>query len=329
MRAVVSFLLILSFALPLSATTGSRIEIKEWPLPWPDTKPSAPYVQTADLVWFAGEGTDLLGTLNPHTGVFKRADLIDGPKPRSLAVTASGMVWFAGTLHGYIGRFDPLRRTIWHASMPNSAVSDPSYVMLELGERNVWFTATSSNAIGRLRMQNGIVDLIGVPTPNAQPERLTSALDGTPWIALAGTSAIASVDPRTFNLTVRALPRKAARPRQLAFSSDGRLWYVDFAEGYLGMFESNSTTAKEWPLPGGKASKPAGLAVDDQSRVWIIEAGVSPNKLINFDTKTEKFISTTSLPAAGGAVQDMQYNRASGELWFSTDKNAVGVAKIG
>src|SRR5262245_13481014 len=150
MRAAISFLLALSITLPLEAASASPIEIKEWPLPWPDTKPSAPCAASAGLVWFAGEGNHILGTLDPESGVFKRIDLIDEPGPRSLAVAANGMVWFAGTLRGYIGRFDPERRTIWHASMPNSAVSDPGHVMLELGERNVWFTATSSNAIGRL-----------------------------------------------------------------------------------------------------------------------------------------------------------------------------------
>ncbi len=331
MRRVCSLLTLVlaaSVALSVAASEKQRtVPIKEWPVPWPDTHPTDPFVAGSE-VWFAGSTGHYLGTLNPQTGAFRRIDLIDEPGPQSVIVAANGMVWFSGTLHGYIGRFDSVTRRIAHMPTPNEAAGDPYTLMFELGERNIWFTAPAGNIVGRLRIDSEVIDLIGVSGRGARPEGLAAAPDGTPWFALAGTHQLASVDPVKFTMTQYPLPRVGARPRRLAFSSDGRLWYVDFAEGYLGVFTPATRDIKEWRFPAGKDSGPYGMALDANDRVWAVETGVQPNRLVGFDPKTATFFSGTPVPSGGGSIGNLRYDKTTGRMWFATEKNTLGFAKV-
>jgi virginiamycin B lyase len=317
-----------SLALPVAAAQKQEaVTIKEWPVPWPDTHPAAPFVAGAQ-VWFAGSAGHYLGTLDPQTGTFKRIDLIDEPGPQSVIVAANGMVWFSGPLHGYIGRFDPVSRRVAHMSMPSEVASDPRTLMFELGERNIWFTAPEGNIVGRFRIDTGIFDVLGVSVHGARPDGIASAANGTPWFALSGTNQLAQVDPASFIITQYPLPRAAARPRRIAFSSDGRVWYVDFAEGYLGVFTPATKATKEWRFPAGKNSLPYGMALDAKDRVWAVETGVQPNRLVGFDPKTEAFFSTTAVPSGGGSIANLRYDRPTGRMWFATEKGTIGFANV-
>jgi virginiamycin B lyase len=328
MRRACAVLVLLVCAPALAATQRHAVTIKEWPVPWPDTHPTDPFVARPDAVWFVGSTGHYLAMLNPQTGAFKRIDLIDEPGPQSVIVAANGMVWFSGTQREYIGRFDPVNRRIAHFPMSNDAASDPSRLMFERGERNIWFTAPASNIVGRLRLDSGVVDLLGVPRANAHPEGMASDAEGTPWFALSGTSTLAKVSPLQFAMTAYPLKRKDAQPRRIAFTSDGRLWYTDFAQGYLGVFTPATKEQKEWRFPGGKDSHPLALAVDSRDHVWAVETGAQPSKLIGFDPKTEKFFGATAIPSGGGTVSGLRYDTGSGGLWFGTQKNTIGFAKV-
>lgn len=329
LRIAPFLVLSLAIAFPVAAAEGPRhVEIKEWPIPWPDSLPHDPHSISPEAVWFVAEKGNYLGMLNPRTGRFSRIDLVDSPAPRAIVTSANGMLWYTASAHGHLGRFDLRSRTIYRAPLTD-AVSDPTALTFEAGEKNIWFTSRESNIIGRFRVENAIVDLQRLPTTNAAPDGITVAPNaGPPWVALSGTNNLASIDPRTFALTVRAIPRPDARPRRLAFTSNGALWYADFAQGYLGTFAPGAQKAKEWQMPGGKNSRPLAMAVDARDRVWVMETGVKPSVLVGFDPKTAQFFGATPVTSGGGTVSDMSYDRASGGIWFATETNTIGFAKI-
>lgn len=332
-RTATAFLLALALAAPaLASHERAHIHIKEWRVPWPNATPRSPVQVRPDTVWFVAETGNFIGRLDPQTGRFSRVDLVDRPAPRGLIAGAGDnpLLWYTGSAHSYIGRFDPERHTIARVPMPYAAASDPTSLTFEAGQRNIWFTVREGNIIGRLRLVNEVVDLAGLTTPHALPSGIAMAPNaGNPWVALFGTNKLATIDARTFKLTEQALPRAAARPRRVAFTSDGRLWYSDFAQGYLGAFTPADRSFKEWALPEGPTSHPYALAVDAQDRIWTVETGTQPNKLVGFDPKTGKFFDSTPIPSGGGAVRDMRYDSASGGLWFATDANTIAFAKVG
>src|SRR5690606_39271509 len=153
------------------------------------------------------------------------------------------------------------------------------------------------NFVGRLTIDDRSVDLIPVPTQRARPYGIKIANDGTPWVVLLGTNKIASIDPETLELTEHVLPDAASRPRRLEITDDGRIWYADTGRGYLGMFDPRAESFEEWALPSGAESQPYGMASDENGRVYVVETGVRPNRMIGFDTSEEKIVSITEIPS--------------------------------
>ena len=213
-----------------------ELDIREWDVPWAETRPRDPFAVSASEVWFVGQGGHYAAMLDPQTGEFERVDLDDGTGPHNLIV----------------------------------------------GE------------------------------------------DGTVWIVLLGTNKLASADPETLELTEYEIPREGARPRRIGLTDDGRVWYVDFREGTLGAYDPASASWKEWDTPTGSDSRPYGMAVDGNNRIWFVETGVQPNRFVGFDPVTESYFAGDDVPSGGGTVRHMHYHEASNTIWFGADTNTIG-----
>jgi len=312
----------------LGIAETASVEIKEWTVPWEGSRPRDPYYPGGDRVWFVGQVGHYLASLEPETGEFKKVELSDSPGPHNLIVGRDGIVWYAGNLKGYIGRYDPASGELRRIAMPDAQARDPHTLVFDAAQQHIWFTVQGGNQVGRLTLTDEKVELIDVPTPNARPYGIVVASDGTPWVALFGTHALASIDPQTLALTKHELPRSEARPRRLDLSRDGRVWYVDYAQGYLGAFDPKAQAFEEWKLPSGAESRPYAMAIDRNDRVWAVETGPSPNVFVGFDPKTEQFLSSTPIPSGAGSVRHMHYHRDSGRIWFGTDLNTVGYSDV-
>jgi virginiamycin B lyase len=293
------------------------VQIDEWEVPY-EGRVRDPFAAGADEIWFVGQRGHYLGRFTPSTGEFFKRDLPDDAGPHNLIVGSDGIVWYAGNLAGYIGRYDPDTDRIDKIPMPDSAARDPHTLVFDEGERHIWFTVQGGNFVGRLDTEDRSVDLIEVPTPRARPYGIKIADDGTPWIVLFGTNKLASVDPQTLELTEHEIPASGARPRRLEITGDGRIWYADFSRGF-----------DEWALPSGDRARAYGMASDEQGRVWVVETGVSPNQLVGFDTDAKEIFSVTAIPSGAGAVRHMDYHMPTAGIWFGTDENTLGRARIG
>ena len=302
--------------------------IKEWPVPWADTRPRDPYLDpTTNRVWFCGQTGDYVAYLVPTTGEFKRYDLTPGTGPHNLIVDKNGFVWYSGNLAAHIGRLDPKDGSIKKFPMPDPEVRDPHTLIFDRNG-DIWFTAQGGNAIGKLTVATGTIRLIKVPTANARPYGIKLDSKGRPWVVLFGTNKIATVDPATMQLREITLPRADARPRRMEITSDDRIYYGDYPNGILGRYDPASGKFDEWPLPGGADSRPYGMARDDQDRVWVVETS-RPNRFVAFDPTTSQFSEETQVPSGGGVVRHMFFDAATQSIWFGTDNNTIGRAVVG
>jgi virginiamycin B lyase len=317
----------LFLAVPATAQTQAPVEIKEWKVEWENSRPRDPFAVSADKVWFVGQQGHYMAELDVKTGKMTKVD-IPGAGPHNLIVGADGVVWYAGNLQAHIGRYDPKTKQVEKIAMPDPAARDP-HTLIEDGKGNIWFTVQGGNMMGRLNMATRKVDLIKSKTERSRPYGIKIAPDGKPWIVLFGTNKLATIDPASLELTEIAIPRASARPRRVEITSDGRIWYADYADGKLGVYDPKAKTFKEWDMPSGAQSRPYGAALDDKDRVWLAESGVQPNKLVAFDTRSEKFVSSTDIPSGGGTVRHMHYLEPAQEIWFGADTNTIGRAKIG
>ncbi|CAN5240024.1 N/A [soil metagenome] len=316
-------------AVVLLAVAGQAggVEVEEWRVPWPDTRPRDPYVGPDGEIWFVGQKGDYVASLDPKRGEFKRHDLDDGAGPHNVIVDDAGILWYAGNRAAHIGRLDPRTGDLRKFPMPRSEARDPH--TLAFGPNgNIWFTVQVGNFIGRLDPRDGQVELIKVPTERALPYGIIVGRDGRPWFTEFGSNKLGSVDPDTLELKEATLPRQEARPRRLVMSEDGDVWYVDYSGGYLGRFDPDSGEFEEWRVPGGADAKPYGMAIDDRDCVWFVETGSDPNRLVGFDTDGERFIDGTDIDSGGGTVRHMYYHAPTGSVWFGTDTNTIGRADV-
>ena len=85
----------------------------------------------------------------------------------------------------------------------------------------------------------------------------------------------------------------------MALTSDDVVWYGDYSRGYLGRLDPTTGQVQEFPMPGGAASLPYGMASDDKDRIWVTENGMDGSRLVGFDPKTKRFFSSTPVGQPG------------------------------
>jgi virginiamycin B lyase len=302
------------------------VRIDEWPTPW-QGRGRDPYAAGPDEIWFVGQQGHYLARFTPSTEEFFKVDLPAGTGPHNNIVQSNGLVWYSGNAIGeLIGYYDPKTEKLTTIDVPG--VRDPHTLIFDEGERNLWFTSQFGNMIGRLRMSDHKIDLVTVPTPSARPYGIKIAPDGTPWIVLLGTNKLVKIDPQSMQLTEVELPEANSRPRRLEITSDGRIWHADWDRGSLGLYDPASGRFDEFELPAGSNSRPYGMALDEQDRVWVVATGANPNLFVGFDTQAEEVVSVTEIPSGARSVRHMDYDEASGTVWFGTDTEMLGRAIV-
>lgn len=303
------------------------VSITEWTVPWENTRPRDPYVGPEDRVWFVGQRGNYLAYLSRGEGSFERYDLPEGTGPHNLIVEESGTVWFAGNRDAYIGRLNPDDGSIERIDMPNPDARDP-HTLAFAPDSTIWFTVQGGNFVGHLTPEDESVELIEVPTPRARPYGMIVTADGRPWFTEFGSNKLGTVDPETMELTEITLPREDANPRRLSQTPDGKIWYVDYTQGYVGHYDPSADRFQEWRVPSGEEARPYGMMTDDQGRVWFVETGVSPNRFVGFLPSSKTFTEPVPIESGGGTVRHMYYERDEQAIWFGTDTNTIGRAKL-
>lgn len=305
------------------------VTITEWEVPWEESRPRDPYVAPDGDIWFVGQRSHYVAEFDPDTEEFQKFDLEDGAGPHTVVVDDEGTPWYAGNRANHIGTVDPESGDIEKYMMPDDNSARDPHTMAFNKEGDLWFTSQGANSVGKLDVESGEPEIIEVPTQRARPYGIIMDQNQErPWICLFGTNKLATVDPETMELKEIDLPNEDARPRRLAQTSDGSIWYGDYARGYVGRYNPDDESFEEWPLPSGEDSRPYAVTVDNQDRIWLVETGVDPNMFVGFDTETKEFVSSTEIESGGGTVRHMVFHEPTNSIWFGTDTNYLGRAQI-
>lgn len=318
---------------PLAAQSDTDPTLAEWDVPWEQSRPRDPYVSPDGRVFFVGQRSDYVAALDPETGEFQRFDLEDGAGPHNLVVDDRGIVWYAGNRARHIGRLDPATGEIEKFMMPEEAARDPHTLAFD-SDGDMWFTVQGGNFVGRFWKDTGEVRLVEMPQAEtrrgmgtSRPYGIVVDSEDRPWVALFNTNLIATVDPESFERKTFELP-EGTRPRRIGLTSDGMVWYVDYAQGELGRLDPETGEVMEWPMPGGEGSRPYGMAVDDADRIWFVETGLDPNYFVGFDPESGEFFSRVPVESGGGTIRHMYFHEPTNTVWFGADTNTVGRAVL-
>lgn len=324
---VLSLVFVTLGPLAASGQSPSLVPIHEWKVPWERTRPRDPAVAPDGRVFFVGQEGNYVARLDPKTGEFKRFEIDPGTYPHSCLIDARGQLWFSGNRNGMIGRLDPATGVITRFPIGDSTVKDPHTMVFDR-QGNVWFTAQNSNVVGHLDVTSGKYRIVRMPVSNSRPYGIVLDSKGRPWFNLFGKGLIGTIDPVTYDLKTFPLANEKTLDRRIAITSDDKLWYVDYARGHLGHLDPVNGRVEEFAMPGGMASLPYAMTSDDRDRIWFVETGKQPNRLVGFDPKTRSFFSNTAIESGGGTVRHMVFDRKTRLIWFGTDNGTIGRADV-
>jgi len=315
-------------ALPLAAQDAS-LTPKEWQVPWANTRPRDPIMDATGRVWFVGQEGNYVAYLDSRSGEFKRYSIDEGTFPHNINLDERGGVWFTGNRNGKLYSLDPKSGELKHIEA-GAEVRDP-HTMIWTSNGIAWFTAQQSNYVGRLDRATGEVRLWKIADRGARPYGIVVDRSGRPWFDLFGTNKIGTIDPKTMTLKEYPLPNDRARPRRIALTSDGAVWYGDYSRGYLGHLDPATGTVTEWAMPSGAQSMPYAMTSDDRDRLWLVETGVQPNRLVAFDAASKRWVASVPVVSNGATantVRHMTFDRATRQIWFGTDAGTIGALKV-
>lgn len=307
------------------------LEPKEWTVPWENTRPRDPVMDQTGKVWFVGQSGNYIAYLDPKSGEFKRYEIEVGTNPHNIVTDPAGGIWFTGNRNGRLVKLDPATGELKNFMMPDSTVRDP-HTLLFSSDGIGWFTAQQSQRIGRIDPKTGEIKLWRPPGEGRNnPYGVAIDAEGRPYFNLWATNKIATIDPKTLEYKEYVHPDSRMRARRMAVTSDGHVWFADY-RGKLNHLDPKTGTFEEFPLPSGAAAQPYAQTRDDRDRVWIVETGVSPNRLVAFDTKSRQWVANTTIPSltsrGRNTVRHMTFNRSTREIWFGTDAGTIGHVKV-
>jgi len=93
-----------------------------------------------------------------------------------------------------------------------------------------------------------------------------------------------------------------------------------------GSLEPNGGRLQEWPSPGGRESRPYGIAVTPDGMVWYSESGPKPNTIVRFDPRQAP--SPPGPSPRGRRYSTHGRNPAGGPLHRCSGVNKVGIVRV-
>ena len=278
----------------------ANVSFKEWQVPTPGSRPHDPLAARDGSLWYTGQLANVLGRVDPKTGEIKEFHLKTAHSgPHGLVEDADGNIWYTGNTGSLIGKLDPKSGAVTEYPTPESG--DPHTLIFD-NTGILWFTMQNLNRIGRLDPKSGEIKLLTPPTAGARPYGMALNSKGAVFFVEFGTNQVGSLDPKTMEFREYKLPDPASRPRRIAITSDDIVWYSDYSRGYLGRLDPSTGRVTEWPSPSGPKSEPYGIsAINDV--IWYSESGSTPNTVVRFDPKTQKFQSW-AIPGGGNIVRN-------------------------
>jgi virginiamycin B lyase len=302
-----------------------KVSMKSWQATTPGSRPHDPLAAKDGSLWYTGQMNNALGRVDPKTGKVREFPLkTKHSGPHGLVEDKDGNIWYTGNTGNLVGKLDPKTGAVTEyvagpeAKDPHTLIFDQKGIL--------WFTAQGANRIGRLDPKTGEIKLLTPPTPKSRPYGMAVNSKGTVFVVQFGTNSVAAVDPATLQVKEYKLPDPKARPRRITITSDDMVWYTDYERGFLARLDPASGKVTEWPSPSGPKSAPYGIsAINDV--IWYSESESTPNTVVRFDPKTEKFQSW-AIPGGGNIVRNTDVTTDGNFVLANSLVNAVTLVRI-
>ncbi len=180
-----------------------------------------------------------------------------------LALAPDGTVWFT-TSQGGLGSLEPGADTVLSYSLPPSVNALGVTVSPDL---IVWFTDSSTPAIGFLDPTNGDVTLWRIPG-GLQPLKIAVGAEGIWFIDREG-DLVGFLDPAASEFVIYQLPR-GSYPVDLLLADGGDVWIACERGNYVARLSPIPALGQP-PVPAGSGAAILGYQVIQQGNTAVIQ----------------------------------------------------------
>ena len=271
-----------------------------------------PAVDAQGNVWVGEMNANQLDRLNTQSGEVTRWTPPGAQYGiMNTVLDGQGNVWFAEQNANYIGRFDPGQHAFHLFPLGSSKGSPLGPQDLHIDSQGLlWFAGASGGAIGQLDPKTGEVRIWPLPS---SPSSIATTPDGHVWFGVDG--ALDVLDPSTGQITSYALPDPQTQVFSMEADTEGRLWFTEVLPGKLGMFDQETDSLTELPLPAVSGNAPAlyELVLDHQGMVWFVD--VDANALVRY-APGKQTLTFYRLSMPGSAPFGLTLDPA-GRVWFT------------
>lgn len=220
----------------LDPRTGTVTEYKI-----PDPKGEDPHTavfDSHDLLWFTLQTANMVGKLDPRTG---KIDLKSVPTsdshPYGILISSKGVRIFCEFGTNKLAKIDPQTMEITEYTLPEGA--RPRRIALDAGDR-VYITDFSGGNLGRFDLVSQAVQMW--PSPGgakSAPYGIAITADGMVWFSESGVkpNTIIQFDPKTEKFARAYIPSGGGTVRNMAATSDGRIYIACSGVNKVGIVE--------------------------------------------------------------------------------------------
>jgi streptogramin lyase len=126
------------------------------------------------------------------------------------------------------------------------------------------------------------------------------------------------------------LPRKEAMPHDVIVDADGKAWYSDFGNQFVGVLDPKTGAVKDIPIPVLKPEQPKGgldLEFDPQGNVWLsmmYQAGVSKIDRKTHEVKAYPFPKEWQSASTQASMVSPQHSDVDGKVWSNNQEDHYG-----
>lgn len=232
-------------------------------------------------------------------------------------VSAGGSLWYTegtSSTPGYIGSMTTSGVTTDYDIATLSGITGLNVTSLVTGpDGNVWFDgyvpSTFRVYVGVLNTSTGAVTTyLGPINDYSKPSSIVLGSDGNFWYTAVDTTTgntyFIRTNPSTGVGVTAGSPGAAVNITSLAPGPDGRLWYIDTYNGYIGAMAISGGTTNYYRLPTG-ATSANGITAGSNNTLWFYDsAGIMQI--------TTSGVYTNMSTAGGGSFA----NGLDGTIWY-------------
>jgi virginiamycin B lyase len=189
-------------------------------------------------LWFTEQGGNKVGRMDPRTGKIElRKVKTESALPYGIAINSKGIPFFCQLGTNKLGKIDPKTMDITDYDLPSGV--RPRRIAIAAGD-SVYFTDFKGGNLGRLNPATKEVKLW--PSPggaDSGPYGVAITGDGMVWYSESGVkpNTMIRFDPKTQSFSRTAIPSGGGVVRNMAATSDGRIYIACSGVDKVGIVE--------------------------------------------------------------------------------------------